>query len=328
MADKLDDRTYARLIRTRARTSRAILRAAEQRQRRPLLAEGGGLFLLAADHPARGQLGVGDDPAAMASRRQLLERLLVALERPGVDGVLGTADVLEDLLLLGALEERVAIGSMNRGGLQHSVFELDDRFTGCTVEGIVAHGFDGGKMLCRIDDRDHATAPTLESCGQAVTSLAANGLMAMVEPLAVERSDGSLRLVSDPDRVARAIAVASGLGSTSAYTWLKVPVVAKMATVMEVTTLPAVILGGDVPSNGEAVDDEWRSALTIGNVQGIVAGRRLLYPPDGDVAGAVDRAACLLAEAMAARSPDGSVELVPAPVVRPATDAASAGAPS
>ncbi len=328
MVDKLDDRTYAHLIRTRARTSRAILRAAGERQRRPLLAEGGGLFLLAADHTARGQLGVGDDPTAMANRRQLLRRLLIALERPGVDGVLGTADVLEDLLLLGALEERVAIGSMNRGGLQHSVFELDDRFTGCTVEGIVSHGFDGGKMLCRIGDEDHATARTLESCGQAVTSLAAHELMAMVEPLAVERSEGSLRLVNEPDRVARAIAVASGLGSTSAYTWLKVPVVSKMVTVMAVTTLPAVILGGDVPSNGEAADDQWRSALAIGNVQGIVAGRRLLYPPDGDVAGAVDRAASLLAEAIAARSPDGREEPVRAPTVASATGASPVGAAS
>lgn len=306
MTDHLGDVKYDRLLRTRATTSRAVARAAEQRRKRPVLTEGGALFLVAADHPARGQLGVGNHPLAMANRRELLRRLLVALERPGVDGVLGTADLLEDLLLLGALEERVAIGSMNRGGLQHSVFELDDRFTGCTVDGIVSNGFDGGKMLCRIDDNDHGTAETLESCAGAVSALAAHGLMAMVEPLPVERSDGELRLVRDPDRVARAIAIASGLGSTSAYTWLKVPVVPEMPKVMAATTLPAVILGGDVPPSGGIVDDEWSAALAIGNVRGIVAGRRLLYPPDGDVAGAVDRAASLLAQAVAVRSTDGT----------------------
>ena len=66
----------------------------------------------------------------MASRSDLLDRLVTALARPGVDGVLGTPDILDDLLLLGALDGKVVIGSMNRGGLQGASFELDDRFTG------------------------------------------------------------------------------------------------------------------------------------------------------------------------------------------------------
>ena len=61
----------------------------------------------------------------MADRAELLERLCVALGRPGVGGVLGTADILEDLLLLGALEGKVVIGSMNRGGLAGAVFEME-----------------------------------------------------------------------------------------------------------------------------------------------------------------------------------------------------------
>ena len=305
MGEQLDDRTYAWLLDTRAHAPDAVSRVAEQRRRRPLLSEGGTLFLLAADHPARGQLAVGRDTMAMADRRELLRRLLVALERPGVDGVLGTADVLEDLLLLGALDERVVIGSMNRGGVQHSVFELDDRFTGYTVEGIESSGLDGGKMLCRLEDGNHDTVETLEACSRAVSGLAARGLVAMVEPLPVERSNGSLRMVRDPDRVARAIAIASGLGTTSAYTWLKVPVVRDMPRVMATCTLPAVILGGDVSASRGSLDEEWRGALAVGNVRGIVAGRTLLYPPDGDVAGAVDRAVELLAEGSARGRGDG-----------------------
>jgi hypothetical protein len=60
----------------------------------------------------------------MADRYDLLRRLLVALGRPGVDGLLATADIIEDLLLLGALEDKVVFGSMNRGGLQGASFEL------------------------------------------------------------------------------------------------------------------------------------------------------------------------------------------------------------
>ena len=39
-----------------------------------------------------------------ADRGERLDRVCLALLRPGVDGVLGTPDILEDLLLLGALE--------------------------------------------------------------------------------------------------------------------------------------------------------------------------------------------------------------------------------
>ena len=63
----------------------------------------------------------GADPTRHGRPRELLDRLCVALERPGVNGVLGTADVLDDLLLLGALEGKVVVGSMNRGGLAGSV---------------------------------------------------------------------------------------------------------------------------------------------------------------------------------------------------------------
>ncbi len=304
-AERLDDRVYKRLLETRVSAPEAILEAAANRRRRKHPGQDGSLFLLAADHPARGQLGVGGTPMAMANRRELLTRLLRALARPGVDGVLGTADVIEDLLILGALDDRVVIGSMNRGGLHRSAFELDDRFTGFTVPGLLSAGFDGGKMLCRLEDSDPSTVETIEACSRAITELAANRLIAMIEPLPVQRRNGALHAVSAPDRVARAIAVASGLGTTSAYTWLKVPVIDEMAEVMAASTLPAVILGGDVSAGGASGGDDWRNALSVDNVRGIVAGRTLLFPPDGDVERAVDRAVELLAEASARRRGDG-----------------------
>ena len=92
----------------------AIERAAAARSRSALT---GRMVLIAADHPARGALAARGRPQAMANRQDLLERLVTALERPGVDGVLGTPDIVEDLLLVGALEDKIVIGSMNRGGL-------------------------------------------------------------------------------------------------------------------------------------------------------------------------------------------------------------------
>jgi len=140
----------ADLTEIRVREPGRIAAAWAARRRRPLVREDGRMLLVAADHPARGALGVRGAGAAMASRSDLLERLVTALQRPGVDGVLGTPDVLDDLLLLGALDDKVAIGSMNRGGLQGASFELDDRFTAYTADEIAARGIDGGKMLTRI----------------------------------------------------------------------------------------------------------------------------------------------------------------------------------
>ena len=60
------------------------------RRRRPLVGTDGRMLVVAADHPARGALGVRSAVCAMASRSDLLARLVTALERPGVDGVLGT----------------------------------------------------------------------------------------------------------------------------------------------------------------------------------------------------------------------------------------------
>ena len=92
-------------------------------------------MIVACDHPARGALGAAGRPNAMADRLELLDRLATALARPGVDGLLATADIAEDLLLLGALEDKVVFSSMNRGGLQGSAFEMDDRNTGYDVPG-------------------------------------------------------------------------------------------------------------------------------------------------------------------------------------------------
>ena len=157
----------------------AIERAAAVRSRRAL---SGRMLLIAADHPARGSLAARGRPQAMANRTELLERLVTALERPGVDGVLGTPDIIEDLLLAGALEDKVVVGSMNRGGLAGSAFELDDRYTAYNAQAIASMGLDGGKMLVRIAPEDPGTVRTLEHSANAVSELAASGLMAMMEP--------------------------------------------------------------------------------------------------------------------------------------------------
>lgn len=285
--------TIADLVRLRAISPATV--AERLRHRVPAPAPGDApLLLIAADHPARGALAAGERSTAMADRHDLLARVREALARPGVGGFLGTADVVEDLALLGALEGKLVLGSMNRGGLAETVFELDDRFTGYDVAGIRRAGLDGGKMLLRIDPDDPASADTLEACARAVDGLAAAGLTALVEPFWSRRTPDGLRNVLSADAVTRVAAIASGLGRTSAYTWLKLPVVENMEQVMAATTLPTLVLGGDVGPDPDVTLARWSSALALPGVRGLVVGRSLLYPPGDDVAGAVDAAVGLL----------------------------------
>ncbi|MCX4761834.1 aldolase [Streptomyces sp. NBC_01275] len=284
----------SRIVNARVGDPGAVAAAAARRVKAPsLLGEHGKAMIIAADHPARGANGVGGDPNAMADRFELLERLCIAMERPGVTGVLGTADILEDLLLLGVLDGKSVFGSMNRAGLAGSVFEIDDRFTGYDAATIAAMGFDGGKMLTRIALGDPATPAVLENSARAIDELNDRQLIAMVEPFLSAWQDGKIRNDLSTDAVVKSVTIASGLGRRTAYTWLKLPVVEDMGRVLASSTLPALLLGGEV-KDADAAFASWGKALQQPTAQGLVVGRSLLYPSNGDVAGAVDKAVSLL----------------------------------
>ncbi|MGU3647281.1 class I fructose-bisphosphate aldolase [Microbacterium sp. C23T] len=285
---------FARLRDIRATQPAIIGAALADRRRREVLRGDGRLFIVAADHPARGALGVGSNPTAMADRYELLDRLATALSRPGVDGVLGTPDIIDDLAALGLLDDKIIVGSMNRGGLRGASFEMDDRMTAYDVPAMVASGIDFAKTLVRVDLEDPGTVATLTAMTDAVTQAAAAGLPIMLEPFLSRRVDG--RIVNDlsTDAVILSIAIASGLGASSAYTWMKLPVVDDMERVMAATTMPTLLLGGDAGVDPDETFAAWEDALSLPGVRGLTVGRTLLYPPDDDVAAAVDIAAGLV----------------------------------
>jgi hypothetical protein len=283
---------YRALLEARVFEPDSLRRALTGRRRRSVAGDDGRLVILAADHTARGMLAVGTDPLAVADRFGLLDRLVRALAVPGVDGVLASADLLEELAWLGALDGRLAIGTMNRGGVIGASWELDDRMTAYDTAHIEEYGLDGGKTLLRIDDSDPGVARTIESVAATVTELADRRLMCMIEPLPyVKDAEGRARLDPSVERLVKVVAIASGLGSSSAYSWLKVPGSDRMAEVAGATTLPILMLGGDPGPEADAVFGRWQAAMREPNVRGLVAGRALLYPHAGEPEDAVTRAA-------------------------------------
>ncbi len=143
-----------------------------------------------------------------------------------------------------------------------------------------------------------------------MSALARHGLPIMVEPLPYHVSEnGRAQLLDDDDKLLRAVAVAAGLGTTSTSTWLKVPAGRDVARMLGVTTLPALILGGAPGPDPEATYASWEQAMDVPNVRGLVVGRALLYPPDGDVAAAIDPRAARIVRPMNGRRhrPDGTL---------------------
>jgi DhnA family fructose-bisphosphate aldolase class Ia len=67
-----------------------------------------------------------------------------------------------------------------------------------------------------------------------------------------------------------------------------------MERVVAASSLPVLLLGGEASVDQPEVMEQWKRAVQLPTVVGMVVGRALLYPPDGDVAGAVDRTVGML----------------------------------
>lgn len=285
---------FSKLRELRAAHPEKLAEVYSKRGRRDVIQGDGRLFIIAADHPARNAVAVRNDPRAMENRYDLLNRLATALSRPGVDGVLGTPDIIDDLALLGCLEGKLVVGSLNRGGLRGASFEMDDRITGYDINGIVRDKLDFAKMLNRINLNDAGTSNMLEISHKAVNDAAAARIPIMLEPFMSEWVDGKIKNNLSTDAVIDSIGIASALGNSSAYSWMKLPVVENMARVMESTTLPTLLLGGDPVGDQNETYASWEKALELPGVRGLVIGRSLLYPQDGNVGAAIDTAVKLV----------------------------------
>ncbi len=272
---------------------RWVMKEARRRKRRKTLAPDGRLVLAAVDHPARGVNEIRGDALAMGDRHQYLARARRVLDDPDLDGIMATPDVLEELLILshlerkkkgkGFLDGRVIVGSMNRGGLAGTAFEMDDTFTSMSAARIAELGFDGGKMMYRLDPQDPASGRTIQACAQALNDLRKHGLPGFLEPLGVARETKGYVPAKDAATLVRQCGIAAGLGESSVHLWLKVPIVDDLARVCRATTLPLLLLGGPARGTPEETLRDFATALAAGaRIRGAIIGRNLLYPGDAD----------------------------------------------
>src|SRR5699024_7528160 len=131
----------------------------------------------------------------------------------------------------------------------------------------------------------------LEANARAVGHAAAAGVPIMLEPFMNRWKDAKVSNVLTPQAVIKSVTIASALGDSSARTWLKIPVVDDMERVAAATTLPTLLLGGERSDDPQATYASWEHALSLPGIRGLVVGRSLIYPADGDVHAAVRAAA-------------------------------------
>lgn len=292
-SESLSPQTFERITEIRVHQPEVVGEEAARRRRRNRLTRDGRLVLVALDHPARGVIRIRENELAMGDRYELLARTLRVLADPDLDGVVATADILEELLILshfereerGAtyLDNRVLVGTMNRGGLANTSFEMDDTFTALTAERLAELRCDGGKMLYRLDAEDAASGRTIAACAQAVNALRRHELPAFLEALGVSRKSGSYHAMNDAATLVRNCGIASGLGESSTHVWLKLPYCPDFSLVGRATTLPILLLGGPARDNPRDTLSDFASGFaSTPRVRGAIIGRNLLFPGADD----------------------------------------------
>ncbi|MDZ4768650.1 MAG: hypothetical protein SGJ24_05940 [Chloroflexota bacterium] len=286
---------FDRITDVRVADPRQLEQIAFDRVQRRDLAPSGKLTILAADHPGRGVIAVGGESLRMGDRRDYLARIVRILLGTAFDGVMGTPDVIDELMILdhlfkragGAsfLDGRVLIGCMQRGGVTGFTGEIDDRFGAYTADSIRRSGLNGGKMLVRFDAADERTLRTLAYCGRAVTKLNENHLASFVEPLHVRRVAKEVVQDNDADSLTRLVGICAALGDSSRYMWLKLPYCDGFERVAGATTLPILLLGGISQEDPrDSYHDIAAGMRASANVRGVMVGRNVLYPGEYDPA--------------------------------------------
>ena len=284
---------FDRITEMRVTGPEVVEEEARARRRRGRLTTDGRLTILAADHPARMVLGVGDEPTAMGNRWKLLARILRVVTADEFDGVMATPDIVEELLIInrldkelggpGFLDNKVILGCMNRGGLAGAAFEMDDRLTAFTPDQIAARRLDGAKIMFRLEVAEPASLATIGYCVEAINACHDRGLPVFLEALMVEQVNGKYKTVKTPEALIRVVNVASGLGASSVLTWLKIPYCEDYHRVAEATTCPILMLGGESRGDPTGILEEFAAGMQAGAaVRGALVGRNVTFPGHDD----------------------------------------------
>lgn len=291
--DYLPKQLYDRLCEMKINAPEIIEAEAIERKKRFKLTKDGKLVLVASDHNARMITEYDGDPIRLGDRYEFLARILRILSSPEVDGIEGTPDILEDLLILNNLSKqlkgidflknKLMIGTINRGGLKGTCWEMDDMSTCFTIDRILRLKLDGVKFMFRIDINDSRSGKTIKYCADAVSEASKYNLPVFIECLYVNKTDTGYSMDTSTNALIKVIGVASALGSSAARKWLEVPINEEYNRVTLATTCPILVVPEESARKAEDVVKEYQKGLGEGNnVRGTLLGRNVFLVEDED----------------------------------------------
>lgn len=284
--DFLDDSFFQKMNKIKAFHPEIIEREASKRDAPGFPHEK--LVFAAADHNARMINEYNKNPIRLSNRREYLTRLIRMLQSDKIDGIEAAPDIIEDLLIASRLQReegkkeflkgKMLVGTVNRGGLKNTVWEMDDLPCCFTVDRIKKLNMDGVKFMLRINPADERSKNTLRYCAQAVNEAEKYGLPIFIEALYVETEGDGFVLRTDSESLCKVTGVAGALGCTGANKWLEIPLNPEYHIPTAATTGPVLVVPDEAESDPVQVVKEYTKEIGISdNIRGILLGRNVMY---------------------------------------------------
>lgn len=276
-AYRLHTASWSRIVTHRVRRPESLAERLTSRRRpmQPVPADGQ-LVLLACNHRI--------DPRSdtVVDRRELLDRIIEALSIPEIDGVIASADLLEELTLLNVLEHRLAFCTASGDPYIGAVSGSPASCGGVSSATIVASCFDGAVLSRRWGDETTLRTSQPWSVAADVAEFAAHRLPTIVD-LTLRDPDGRDEFDTPwTDWIEPLHTTTSGL-ATGAGLWITVPAIDGLAHLAEATGFPVLIRDTDVPILPAAWGGFFGSELPL-TIRGMIPGVSALFPLEGSVA--------------------------------------------
>ena len=277
-AYRLHDASWTRIVTQRVRRPTTIgLRLASRRRPDATVPADGQLVLLACNH--------SKDPRTSQTidRRELLDRIVEALSIPDVDGVIATADLLEELTLLNVLEHRHAICSAS-GDCRSSAMAAPAAAVGAGVGAatIAASHFDGAHVTQWWLPGQASSAIQPWCIAADMAELAGHQLPAVLDLVVSEGSHRSVFDTTWTDWIMPIQATASAI-STGGGVWITLPAINGLAHIAEATGFPVLIRDTEIPVAPSAWASLFATDLPL-TIRGMIPGASALFPLEGTVA--------------------------------------------
>lgn len=288
----LHDAAWSRVLTQRVRRPQAIRERLRSRRRRvPKVGADGRLLLIAAD--------VSSDPRSgtPVSRRELLDRLIEALSVERVDGVMGPADVLEDLTVLNVLEGRLAVRMGSGPGFGRWSISSPRSEPGRGDEGAPlseTHSYDAAAVPLACVPGSPPGGQSLVRAQRSVARMAGLKVPSLVN-ISIDADHGR-EYEQNWQQWLSPVHGASSAFPTGAGLWLSIPALIGLTEAVGATGFPVLLRDTDVPLPPSA----WVSLFesTPRNVRGLIGCSSALFPLTGSVGQATE----VIADAIHRRS--------------------------